>query len=169
MADDFAFSVIRDKPSHRVYCQAGSGFSLAVRDDEVILASNDAYDPYQQWVKDETYSMTVMDEKGNPSFALINKATGQALQHAFGDSHPVRVKPWNPDEMDYSILWTQSEDMGGNFRTIRMVNDITLNIDALHGNVEDPQGICDGTTIVLWQWNHGGNQLWRIDRTGGGY
>lgn len=31
------------------------------------------------------------DEDGFPCFALVNKATGQALKHSVGDTHPVTI------------------------------------------------------------------------------
>ncbi|GKF68175.1 ricin B-like lectin R40G3, partial [Tanacetum coccineum] len=34
------------------------------------------------WIKDETFSTRVKDEEGFPSFALVNKATGQAIKHS---------------------------------------------------------------------------------------
>lgn len=44
----------------------------------------------QHWYKDEKYSTSVKDEERFPSFALVNKATGQALKHSIGATHPVR-------------------------------------------------------------------------------
>lgn len=51
--------------------------------------------------------------------------------------------------------------MGDGYRAIRMVNNIRLNVDAFHGDKKSG-GVHDGTTIVLWEWNKGDNQLWRI-------
>lgn len=42
-----------------------------------------------------------------------------------------------------------------------MVNNIELNMDAFHGD-KDSGGVHDGTTVVLWDWNSGDNQLWKI-------
>lgn len=44
----------------------------------------------QHWYKDEKYSTRVKDAEGCPAFSLINKATGEALKHSIGSSHPVR-------------------------------------------------------------------------------
>lgn len=44
----------------------------------------------QHWYKDEKYSTRVKDEEGCPAFSLINKATGEALKHSIGATHPVR-------------------------------------------------------------------------------
>ncbi|URE02896.1 Stress responsive protein [Musa troglodytarum] len=113
------------------------------------------------WIKDMKYSTKVKDEEGFPSFALINKATGEALKHSIGATHPVRLVPYKPDYLDESVLWTESRDTGDGFRCIRMVNNIRLNFDALHGD-KDHGGVRDGTFVVLWEWLKGDNQRWKI-------
>ena len=73
----------------------------------------------------------------------------------------VQLIPYNADVLDESILWTQGKDLGDGFRTVRMVNNIRLNVDAFHGDKKSG-GVHDGTTIVLWEWNKGDNQRWKI-------
>ncbi|KAL2320440.1 hypothetical protein Fmac_029409 [Flemingia macrophylla] len=115
----------------------------------------------QHWYKDEKFSTRVKDEEGCPAFSLINKATGEALKHSIGATHPVRLIPYKSDYLDESILWTESRDLGDGHRTIRMVNNIRLNVDAFHGD-KHSGGVHDGTSIVLWEWNKGDNQRWKI-------
>jgi hypothetical protein len=148
--------------THRIYCKAGEdNYSLAVRDGKVCLVRSDRDDHTQHWVKDMKYSTRVKDEEGYPAMALVNKATGDALKHSIGQSHPVRLVRYNPEYMDESVLWTESRDVGSGFRCIRMVNNIYLNFDALHGD-KDHGGVRDGTTLVLWEWCEGDNQRWKI-------
>ncbi|KAA8519063.1 hypothetical protein F0562_016163 [Nyssa sinensis] len=154
-------SGLADKPSVRVFCKAQTNFSLTIRDGKVILGPSDPSDQFQHWIKDEKYSTRVKDEDGFPSFALVNKATGQAMKHSIGATHPVQLIPYNPDVLDESILWTESKDLGDSFRTIRMVNNIRLNVDAFNGD-KNHGGVHDGTTIVLWEWKKGDNQRWKI-------
>jgi hypothetical protein len=45
----------------------------------------------QHWIKDMKYSTRVKDEEGYPAMALVNKATGEALKHSLGQSHPVSI------------------------------------------------------------------------------
>ncbi|XP_024545068.1 ricin B-like lectin EULS3 [Selaginella moellendorffii] len=88
----------------KLCCQANMDFSLAVRDDGVVLVPSNHHDDSQvllnssdslvpacsffffffsqQWYKDMSWSTRVRDEKGFPAFALINKATRKALKHA---------------------------------------------------------------------------------------
>lgn len=73
----------------------------------------------------------------------------------------VRLVPYKSDYLDESVLWTQSKEIRDGYRTIRMVNNVHLNVDAFHGD-EKSGGVHDGTTIVLWKWNKGDNQLWKI-------
>ena len=146
----------------RIFCKAGEDiYSLAVRDGKAILVRTDRDDDAQHWIKDMKYSTRVKDEEGYPAIALVNKATGEALKHSLGQSHPVRLARYNPDYMDESVLWTESRDVGNGFRCIRMVNNIYLNFDALHGD-KDHGGVRDGTTLVLWEWCEGDNQRWKI-------
>jgi len=115
----------------------------------------------QHWIKDMKYSTRVKDEEGYPAIVLVNKATGEALKHSLGQSHPVPLTRYDPDKLDESVLWTESRDVGDGFRCIRMVNNIYLNFDALHGD-KDHGGVHDGTTLVLWEWCEGDNQRWKI-------
>ena len=73
----------------------------------------------------------------------------------------VQLIPYNPDVLDESVLWTESKDLGDGYRTVRMVNNIRLNIDAFNGD-KNHGGVYDGTTIVLWEWKKGDNQRWMI-------
>lgn len=75
----------------------------------------------------------------------------------------MQLVPYNPDVLDMSVLWSESKDFGDGYRTIRMVNNIRLNMDAFHGDKRSG-GVRDGTSIVAWQWNQGDNQLWKISR-----
>lgn len=147
----------------QVYSKAEPNFSLTIRDGKVILARSDPSDDFQHWYKDEKYSTRVKDEEGFPCFALVNKATGQAMKHSIGDTHPVQLIPYKPNVLDESILWTESKDLGDGYRAIRMVNNIHLNVDAFHGD-KHSGGVHDGTIIVLWKWNKGDNQRWKIIR-----
>ncbi|XP_047171905.1 ricin B-like lectin R40G3 [Vigna umbellata] len=152
---------LRSKPTVRVVTKAAPDFSLTIRHGQVILAPSDPSNEYQHWYKDEKYSTRVKDAEGCPAFSLVNKATGEALKHSIGSSHPVRLIAYNPDYLDESILWTESRDLGDGHRAIRMVNNIHLNVDAFHGDKKSG-GVHDGTTIVLWDWNKGDNQQWKI-------
>uniref|UniRef100_A0A1J3F8C2 Ricin B-like lectin R40G3 n=1 Tax=Noccaea caerulescens TaxID=107243 RepID=A0A1J3F8C2_NOCCA len=145
----------------KVYSKADPNYYLTIRDGKVILAPSDPSDQAQHWYKDEKYSTKVKDADGFPCFALVNKATGEALKHSVGAGKPVHLVRYDPDRLDESVLWTQSKDVGEGYRTIRMVNNVRLNVDAYHGDKKSG-GVRDGTTIVLWDWNKGDNQLWKI-------
>ncbi|KAJ3686673.1 hypothetical protein LUZ61_015837 [Rhynchospora tenuis] len=150
------------QPTFRIYCKADPSYSLTVRNDTVVLSPTNKNDGYQHWIKDMKYSNQIKDEEGYPAFAIVNKVTGQAIKHSLGESHPVKLVPYNPDVLDESVLWTESRDVGKGFRCIRMVNNIYLNFDAFHGD-KDHGGVHDGTNIVLWKWCEGDNQRWKIE------
>ncbi|XP_010921290.1 ricin B-like lectin R40G3 [Elaeis guineensis] len=149
------------QPTVRIFTKAEENYSLSIRDGNVILAPANPRDEYQHWIKDMRYATKVKDQEGFPSFALVNKVTGEAIKHSLGATHPVRLIRYNPDYLDESVLWTESADTGEGFRCIRMVNNIGLNFDAFHGD-KDHGGVHDGTTVVLWEWLKGKNQRWRI-------
>lgn len=50
------------------------------------------------WIKDERMSTRVTDSTGAHAFALINKATGQALKHAPGDLEQVDYQSFHPTD-----------------------------------------------------------------------
>ncbi|VVB02682.1 unnamed protein product [Arabis nemorensis] len=118
----------------KVYSKAEPNYYLTIRDGKVILAPSDPSDEAQHWYKDEKYSTRVKDEEGFPCFALVNKATGEAVKHSVGATQPVHLTRYDPDTLDESVLWTESKDMGEGYRTIRMVNNVRLNFDAYHGD-----------------------------------
>nr|XP_048332986.1 ricin B-like lectin EULS3 [Ziziphus jujuba var. spinosa] len=137
-------SNLSDKPTVKVFSKARPDFSLTIRDGKVILAPSDPSDVFQVIL---SWFLTLLSF--NP------------IKHSIGASHPVQLIPYVPDVFDESILWTESKDLGDGFRTIRMVNNIRLNVDAFHGDKKSG-GVHDGTTIVLWDWNKGDNQRWKI-------
>ncbi|KAL7595403.1 hypothetical protein Lser_V15G28744 [Lactuca serriola] len=145
-----------NKPTVRFYSKIKTNYSLTIRNGEVVLAPTNPSDHHQHWIKEEKFSTRVKDEEGFPSFALVNKATGQALKHATGAAKPVQLTEYNPDKLDESVLWTQSKDLGDGFHAVRMVNKIKLNVDASIGDT----GIHDGTKILCWEWTKGDNQRW---------
>ncbi|MCL7047400.1 hypothetical protein MKW94_024065, partial [Papaver nudicaule] len=152
---------MNNKRTVRIYSKADPDYSLTIRAGEVVLARSNENDEHQHWIKDEQFSTRVKDEKGMPSFALVNKATGQAIKHSIAATNPVRLVPYNPDYLDESILWTESKDLGDGYKALRMVSNIHLNIDAFKGDKKDG-GVHDGTIVVLWEWKYGVNQLWKI-------
>ncbi|KAL5837547.1 hypothetical protein ACOSQ3_014716 [Xanthoceras sorbifolium] len=131
-------SDLSGRPTVKVYCKAQTNFSLTIRDNKVLLAPSDSSDDFQHWYRDERFSTRVKDAEGFPSFALVNKATGLALKHSIGDTHPLQLKPYNPDVLDESILWTESKDLGDSYRAVRMVNNIRLNWDAFNAMEDRP-------------------------------
>ncbi|CAH9080127.1 unnamed protein product [Cuscuta epithymum] len=152
------------KQTYRVYCKADPCFALAVRDGTVILTPHDPTDPRQHWVKHDSVSALVKDEEGLPSFLLVSKATGQAIQHAVGGRQAVRLAPYGGDGgvLDGSLLWTAGPINGDEeYKDIRMQNNIRLKMDAFKG-IPEFGGVSDWTVVGLWEWNEGDNQRWAI-------
>jgi len=146
----------------RVCAKANPDYALGIRDGRAIMLFYNPNDPTLQWVKDESWSNRVRDQVGHPAFALVNKATGQALRHAPAECQEVLLTQYEGDyTYDESILWSESEDMGYGYRTVRMANNVGLNLDAFQGDSWNG-GTRDGTHVVLWKWNKQDNQLWKL-------
>lgn len=61
----------------------------------------------QHWIKDERHGATEKDSEGQPTFALVNKATGQAIGHC-PKSKPVSIlQVQNNASNIYCITQTQ--------------------------------------------------------------
>ncbi|CAN6249022.1 unnamed protein product, partial [Urochloa humidicola] len=65
----------------RIFCREDINLNVAVRGSgtTVVLARADPDDVLQHWVQDFSASGIVTDDEGQRAFALVNKATGQAL------------------------------------------------------------------------------------------
>ena len=149
------------EPTTRIFSKAAESYSLTARNGNVVLAPANPRDHKQHWIKDMVYGKDLKDEEGLPTFALVNKGTGQAMKHPLGPGKPVRLVPFNPDIPDESILWSESYDLGDTFRCIRMANNICLSLGAFNGD-DEHGGVQDGTPIVLYEGCRGKNQRWRI-------
>ncbi|KAJ3704299.1 hypothetical protein LUZ61_008004 [Rhynchospora tenuis] len=146
-------------PTVKIFCRANEGYNLSIRDGKVVLALANPHDPFQHWIKETRHCTKVKDKEDHPAFALVNKATGEAIKQSLGDIHPVRLVPFNPHDLDESVLWTESSDVRNGFRCIRMVNNISLTLDALNGHLE----IHDGRIVINWPCWNGENQIWKME------
>uniref|UniRef100_A0A7N0ZYZ1 Lectin n=1 Tax=Kalanchoe fedtschenkoi TaxID=63787 RepID=A0A7N0ZYZ1_KALFE len=156
-------NTLANHPTCRVFSKAHPGLSLALVDSKVVFATANPSDPLQHWHKDEKYSTQVKDQDGFPSFSLVNKATGQAIKHSVGAGYPVQLTTYNSNTLDESVLWTLGKDLGDGFRTIRMINNIHLNFDALNADKKHG-GVHEGTIIGLGEWKKADNERlqWKI-------
>ncbi|PWA40788.1 hydroxyproline-rich glycoprotein family protein [Artemisia annua] len=116
------------------------------------------YKSYMHWIIH--FGGGVKDKEGHPSFALVNKATGQAMKHSVGATYQVQLTTYDPHIRDESVLWTMSGS-GDGYTRVRMANNIKLHVDAFsdinHG------GVHEGTKIVLWeQKTDSSNQRWKM-------
>ncbi len=79
----------------------------------------------------------------------------------------VRVIKFEPGYLDESVLWTASVDVADGYRRIHMMNNADYIFDA---EEDTPQygGARDGTRLILFRWDEGLNQIWRMVPCGGG-
>ncbi|RLN15925.1 uncharacterized protein C2845_PM02G27370 [Panicum miliaceum] len=133
----------------RIHCRASDDLGLAIVGGEPVLTKANGRDDRQ----DLTYGAGVTDEAGSPAFALVNKATGEALKHSLGHGHPVRaVRLHLAGYVDESVLWAESEeDLGDGFRRVHMLNNMDYIFDAEEAIIPDLGGARDGTRLILFR------------------
>ncbi|KAF3340648.1 hypothetical protein FCM35_KLT09492 [Carex littledalei] len=116
----------------RIYCQANKDLSITIRNGNVVLAPADSNDYYQHWIKDMSYGDKVKDANGFPAFALVNRVTGEAFQNPAGENQEVTLVPYNPNQLEDTVKWTEVSSTG--FRIIRIANTTSLNLTAVDSN-----------------------------------
>jgi hypothetical protein len=55
------------------------------------------------------------------------------------------------------LFWTESQDFGEGFRTIRMVSNTRLNLSVIRAENSE-----NGFSLVLDTWHKKDNQLWKL-------
>ncbi|XP_057856750.2 ricin B-like lectin R40G2 [Cryptomeria japonica] len=157
----------------KIYCEANPDYYLAIFNGQVAMAPANESDLNQQWIMDTSWSVKAKDEAGFPAFALVNKATGQALRHGRAEKERVTLGPYHADDLNEAVLFTQSADVGKGYQCIRPVNDISLNLDAKVDDDKHHGGLHEGAEVALFKWNKKENQKWKItpilSSSGGGY
>ncbi|KAH9288179.1 hypothetical protein KI387_032296, partial [Taxus chinensis] len=145
----------------RVYCEANPDFFLTAQGQLAVLTLGSPHDPYKQWIKVDSWGLKEKDSVGFPAFALVNKATKQALRHRDKAWDQIYLGDYNHMKLDKSFLWTLSGDVGNGYQCLRPVNNIRLNMDAkaADGAVG---GIHEGNELILFQWNKQRNQKWKL-------
>ncbi|CAO2149581.1 unnamed protein product [Urochloa humidicola] len=117
------------------YSKIGEGLmkkSLAVRhdSDKVFLDDINTGDEYQQWVLDKKYGSIKGEDQG--TFALFNRATGQALWQSLGEGKHYHLSLMKfgdaPPYLDESALW-KKEDKDGFCRIYAATNECYLKVD----------------------------------------
>ncbi|XP_024533059.1 ricin B-like lectin R40G3 [Selaginella moellendorffii] len=151
----------------KIFCAANPDYVLTVKGDELVLAPGNGSNESQQFVKDCRWGSKVQDEAGSPAFSIVNKASGLALQHGSDSFEKVMLSPYDPERLDESVLWTQSDDVGGGYQCLRPVGNVHLNLDVKGG-----EGVRSGAELILFKWNKQDNQKWKImpiENSGGSY
>ncbi|KAI5057698.1 hypothetical protein GOP47_0027713 [Adiantum capillus-veneris] len=136
----------------RVFCKTHPGFNLAVQHGKLALLPANTQDESQQWVKDESYSLRVKDCYGHPAFSLINKGTGKILKHGKHKGVQVHLMDYNANVRDDDVMWTESQDFGEGFKTLRCASNTLLNLTASG----------QGKTLELDTWHKADHQLWKV-------
>jgi hypothetical protein len=146
----------------KIFSEASTAFNLGVTGHEVTIVKANDNDPYQQWIKDETWSTKAKDSAGLPGFALINKGSGKALKHPSKEEEKVSLVEYHANSLDEDILWTVSKDVGKGWHAIRSISNIHLNLDIDHGNKKYGP-VKAGQAVIVFKWKDEENQHWKIE------
>lgn len=154
VADEISGTVVK------IFSEADTKFNLGVHGDEVVILKANDSDPYQQWVKDESWSNKAKDSAGHPAFALINKGAGKALTHPHKEEEKVHLSTYHTKSLNEEVLWSSS-DVGHGWYALRSVSNIKLNLDIDHGS-KKYGGIKDGQKVIVFTWKDEENQHWKF-------
>ncbi|XP_057824974.2 ricin B-like lectin EULS3 [Cryptomeria japonica] len=117
--------------------------NLVPFDCKLTIAARNSNDPTQKWVIVETESDNDSDKN---AFAFVNASTGHAIC-AKGDE--VVLIEYKVDNVDKSLLWTLSEEIGDGFK----------NLISADGRVWTLESGDQGIKIMLRTSNGQDNQL----------
>lgn len=154
----------------KIFSKLNKTYNLGIRNDIPMMVPSDAEDQTQLWFKDDSHGERTKDNYGFPAFTLINAATRKLLKHPKEKGHPISLVDYQPNTLDEDLLWTESQDFGEGFKTVRMASDTSLNMTLLkeekksffHRDDKSAHEIKEGTPIVLDTWHEKDNQLWKI-------
>lgn len=141
----------------RIFCKSNRSLNLAVKSGRLTMVDADAENESQQWIRDDKYSTRVRDSNGHPAFMLINRASKMVLKHASGKWQEVQLAYYSPDIQDDDLFWTESQDFGEGFKSVRMASDTLLNLSVGSGNKFE-----DGSHLILDTWHKKDTQLWKV-------
>lgn len=136
----------------RIFCKNGRHLSVSVKGDKVVLVNSNPYDQNQQWYKVDI-SSHINDNDGYPCFALINRATSQAIKHP-APNRPVELVK-NYSETDKSIIWSE-RILDDGYKSVRVITNTNLTWDVNGGNIKE------GSQVGIDNWNGAIIQRWII-------
>ncbi|XP_078166309.1 ricin B-like lectin R40C1 [Carex rostrata] len=140
----------------RITCLLDEDYSVTMYGGCVALAPANPHDPRQHWLLHQ--AIKLKDRDAQPAFALINRATKQAMQSPATKGFPIPLVAYDPVSPDKSVLWTLSKDARHGYRRVRWLSDSNLILTTTHDTV------CDGTNLLLWLHNNrSNNQYWKIE------
>ncbi|KAJ3684714.1 hypothetical protein LUZ61_013878 [Rhynchospora tenuis] len=126
--------------------QNNGDYGLAIRGGKVVLTVSNPQDPYQRWFKRDNGTK---DEEDQPSFAIVNEATNEAIKHE-GTSGPMSLVRHDlvDSSKDNTVLWTESKIEDQGYRYIRRASSIRYHI------TPSSLKISDGRIVDLWDGDH---------------
>ncbi|KAH7445672.1 hypothetical protein KP509_01G019700 [Ceratopteris richardii] len=154
----------------KIFCKADKTYCLSARNDMPLMAPARSDDPSQLWIKDMSFGERIKDNYGSPAFMLVNQATRKALKHGKQQGKQLSMVDFHRAHADEDLLFTESQDFGEGFCTLRMASDTLLNMTVhheeekgglLHHAAKGPE-VREGAPLVLDTWHKKDHQLWKL-------
>lgn len=119
--------------------------------------------PYEQhWIQDYDNVGKLTDDQGRRAFALVNRATRQAL---VSKSDGLQLADYKGHEhVDVSMLWSLGVKLASGFSEVRVLSYMSRTLNALGG--EPKEGVRVGIFNSEPHYDHA---IWKIDRINNGW
>eukprot|EP01018_Ginkgo_biloba_P030308 Gb_38438 [translate_table: standard] len=159
--------VVEGETLSKIYCQANPNFYLAAKDGNLVMKLANDSDPHQQWIVNNEWGSIIKDEAGFPSIAFVNKATAELMLIQvgfvcyFGCINQAVTVIYHQDDLHTEYLWTQSEDVGHGYQSLRPLNNIHLSLEVQIGD-DEKESISEASKVILSRQNGIENQRWKI-------
>jgi hypothetical protein len=73
------------------------------------------------------------------------------------------LSKFNPTQLDESLLWTESEDLGSGFKKIKARSNVYVGLDALYDKEWMSAGLQEGMRLGVWKDVSGVSHQWRME------
>ncbi|KAL6875639.1 hypothetical protein ACP4OV_013152 [Aristida adscensionis] len=128
-------------PTETITCDGKPGYALSIKDGSVVLETTDSSNLNQKWDKDESWG---------DGFAIVNEATGQAIQRPpEGAGHRLLLVTYSTTKRDNSVMWRQDNPKSC---PIREHDDANLVFDIMQRGPDTLAIVSNVSTASTQKW-----------------
>ncbi|XP_044962028.1 ricin B-like lectin EULS3 [Hordeum vulgare subsp. vulgare] len=138
----------------RLYCRTDTDLNAAARDGRVLLVTADPNDESQHWFQYYDIVGKLTDDQGRRAFALVNRATGQAMVNKTSN---VCLVDYSDQRVEISMMWSMGVKLPNGFSEVRMLTDTSCTLNVVNGWVQE-----DALIGLYSPEPHNDHAIWRI-------